>query len=72
MRPQNRERNRVQPPAALSVEECRRLLGPASERIADTEVERIREMLYALAALIVEGFEGQGVTDRSVSNREKS
>ena len=55
----------------LSVEDCRRLLGPAGERMPDAEVERVREALYRLATVIVEGFERRGVTDRSVGNREK-
>ena len=55
----------------LSVEECRRVLGPAGERIPDAEVERIREALYGLAVVVVEVFECRGVTDRSVGNREK-
>jgi len=55
----------------LSVEECRRLLGPAGERMPDAEVESVREAVYGLAAVVVEGFDRRGVTDRSVGNREK-
>ncbi len=55
----------------LSVEDCRRLLGPAGERMSDAEVERVREALYGLAGVVVECFERRGVTDRSVGNREK-
>jgi hypothetical protein len=55
----------------LSIEECRRLLGPAGERMPEEEVGRVREALYGLATVVVEGFERQGVTDRSVGNREK-
>lgn len=39
----------------LSLEQCRRLLGPGCE-LSDEELERLRDELYALADIAVAGF----------------
>jgi hypothetical protein len=44
----------------LSVEECRRLLGPDA-RLNDAEIEHLREQLYGLAAVVVEACERRNV-----------
>lgn len=53
----------------LSVGECRRLLGPAGETMPDVEVERVREVLYELAAVVVEGFESEVSTVRLLTGK---
>ena len=42
----------------LSIEQCRKILGPAY-RLSDDELEHVREQLYALADITVAAFESQ-------------
>jgi hypothetical protein len=44
----------------IPLEVCRLLLGPAAETMPDVEVERIRETLYVMAGVVIEGFELRG------------
>ena len=53
--------------AMLSIERCREILGAGSE-ISDEEVRQIRDQLYELATIVMNGLQVTGSSNKSVQH----
>ena len=56
----------------ISVDACRKLLGKMAENMSDSEIETLREQLYAMANVVIDAYEANYETRKQAAGGEET